>query len=41
MEASASMLESLGVDPLMTRSTVQSLRRVQGDGVPEVPAQTA
>jgi 3-hydroxyisobutyrate dehydrogenase-like beta-hydroxyacid dehydrogenase len=41
MEASASMLESLGVDPLMTRSTVLSLRRVQGDGVPEVPAQTA
>ena len=41
MEASASMLASLGVDPLMTRSTVESLRRVQTDGVPEVPAQTA
>jgi 3-hydroxyisobutyrate dehydrogenase-like beta-hydroxyacid dehydrogenase len=41
MQASASMLESLGVDPLMTRSTVASLRRVEADGVPEVPAQTA
>ncbi len=34
------MLESLGVDPLMTRATVESLRRVLADGVPEVPAQT-
>jgi 3-hydroxyisobutyrate dehydrogenase-like beta-hydroxyacid dehydrogenase len=41
MQASASMLESLGVEPLMTRSTVESLRRVVADGVPEVPAQTA
>jgi 3-hydroxyisobutyrate dehydrogenase-like beta-hydroxyacid dehydrogenase len=41
MQASASMLESLGVDPVMTRSTVESLRRVEADGVPEVPAQTA
>jgi hypothetical protein len=39
MQASASMLESLGVEPLMTRSTVESLRRVLADGVPEVPGQ--
>jgi 3-hydroxyisobutyrate dehydrogenase len=40
MQASASMLESLGVDPLMTRSTVESLLRVVSDGVPEVPVQS-
>jgi 3-hydroxyisobutyrate dehydrogenase-like beta-hydroxyacid dehydrogenase len=37
MEACAAMLESLGVDPLMTRATVESLRRAVADGVPEVP----
>jgi 3-hydroxyisobutyrate dehydrogenase-like beta-hydroxyacid dehydrogenase len=37
MEASAAMLESLGVDPVMTRATVESLRRAVADGVPEVP----
>jgi 3-hydroxyisobutyrate dehydrogenase len=37
MEACAAMLESLGVDPLMTRATVESLRRVVADGVPNVP----
>jgi 3-hydroxyisobutyrate dehydrogenase len=41
MQASASMLEALGVDPLMTRSTVESLVRVVSDGVPEVPLHTA
>jgi 3-hydroxyisobutyrate dehydrogenase len=41
MQASASMLESLGVDPLMTRATVESLRMVLAEGVPEVPAQSA
>ena len=41
MQASASMLDSLGVDPVMTRATVESLRRVLADGVPAVPALTA
>ncbi len=35
------MLEALGVDPVMTRSTVEALRRVAVAGVPEVPDQTA
>jgi 3-hydroxyisobutyrate dehydrogenase-like beta-hydroxyacid dehydrogenase len=37
MEACAEMLESLGVDPLMTRATVESLRRAVAEGVPSVP----
>jgi 3-hydroxyisobutyrate dehydrogenase-like beta-hydroxyacid dehydrogenase len=37
MEACQSLLESLGVDPVMTRSTVESLRRVPADGVPALP----
>jgi 3-hydroxyisobutyrate dehydrogenase-like beta-hydroxyacid dehydrogenase len=37
MEACASLLESLGVDPVMTRATIESLRRVVADGVPAVP----
>jgi 3-hydroxyisobutyrate dehydrogenase-like beta-hydroxyacid dehydrogenase len=37
MEACATMLESLGVDPLMTRATVESLRRAVAEGVPDVP----
>ncbi len=37
MEASRDLLESLGVDPVMTRSTVESLRRVPTEGVPELP----
>ncbi len=37
MECSQAMLESLGVDPLMTRSTVESLRRVPHVGVPAIP----
>lgn len=37
MEASAAMLEELGVDPLMTRSTIESLRRVMSDGLPAIP----
>jgi 3-hydroxyisobutyrate dehydrogenase-like beta-hydroxyacid dehydrogenase len=41
MEASAAMLESLGVDPVMTRSTVEALRGVAVLGVPEVRAQTS
>jgi 3-hydroxyisobutyrate dehydrogenase-like beta-hydroxyacid dehydrogenase len=37
MEASAALLVELGVDPLMTRSTVESLRRVMRDGLPGIP----
>jgi 3-hydroxyisobutyrate dehydrogenase-like beta-hydroxyacid dehydrogenase len=37
MEACQSLLGSLGIDPVMTRSTVESLRRVPVDGVPVVP----
>jgi 3-hydroxyisobutyrate dehydrogenase-like beta-hydroxyacid dehydrogenase len=41
MEACAAMLDGLGVEPVMTRSTVETLRRVLATGVPEVPRQTA
>ncbi len=41
MEACAEMLDALGVEPVMTRSTVDALRRVLAAGVPEVPRQTA
>jgi 3-hydroxyisobutyrate dehydrogenase-like beta-hydroxyacid dehydrogenase len=41
MEACAAMLESLGVDPVMTRSTVEALRRVGLLGVPKVADHTA
>jgi 3-hydroxyisobutyrate dehydrogenase-like beta-hydroxyacid dehydrogenase len=37
MEASVALLEELGVDPIMTRSTVQSHKRVLQQGVPPVP----
>jgi 3-hydroxyisobutyrate dehydrogenase-like beta-hydroxyacid dehydrogenase len=37
MEASMTLLEELGVDPIMTRSTVQSHRQVLKNGVPEIP----
>lgn len=37
MEASAALLADLGVDPVMTRSTIESLRRVTGDGIPDIP----
>jgi len=37
MEASVALLEELGVDPIMTRSTVQSHKRVLEHGVPPVP----
>jgi 3-hydroxyisobutyrate dehydrogenase len=37
MEASQALLEEIGVDPLMTRSTVESLRRVPETGLPELP----
>jgi 3-hydroxyisobutyrate dehydrogenase-like beta-hydroxyacid dehydrogenase len=38
MEASAALLAELGVDPLMTRSTVESLRRIAEEGLPPLPA---
>ncbi len=37
MEAAAELLTDLGVDPLMTRSTVENLRRVPIDGLPPLP----
>lgn len=37
MQASAAMLEELGIDPLMTRSTIASLHRVIRDGLPDIP----
>jgi 3-hydroxyisobutyrate dehydrogenase-like beta-hydroxyacid dehydrogenase len=37
MEATVALLEELGVEPLMTSATVESLRRLDVDGVPPVP----
>ena len=37
MEAAAELLTDLGVDPVMTRATVESLRRVPTDGLPKLP----
>jgi 3-hydroxyisobutyrate dehydrogenase-like beta-hydroxyacid dehydrogenase len=37
MEAAAELLADLGVDPVMTAATVESLRRVPAEGVPPVP----
>ena len=37
MEAAAEPLTDLGIDPVMTRSTVESLRRVPTDGLPKLP----
>lgn len=37
MECTAELLQDLGVDPLMTRSTVESLRRVLAEGIPVIP----
>ncbi len=38
MEASGQLLEDLGVDPVMTRSTAESLRRMATEELPELPA---
>jgi 3-hydroxyisobutyrate dehydrogenase-like beta-hydroxyacid dehydrogenase len=38
MEAAVALLDSLGVEPVMTKATVERLRRVARDGVPDVPA---
>jgi 3-hydroxyisobutyrate dehydrogenase-like beta-hydroxyacid dehydrogenase len=37
MEASVQLLEELGVDPVMTRGTVENLRRVLVQGLPDIP----
>ena len=37
MEASAQLLEELGVEPVMTRGTVENLRRVLEHGLPRIP----
>lgn len=37
MEASMAMLNELGVDPIMTRATVENLRRIPEEGIPEIP----
>jgi len=38
MEASGALLAELGVDPLMTRATIESLRRITAEGLPDLPA---
>jgi len=38
MEACASLLEELGVDPVLTRATAESLRRLPSEGIPNVPS---
>ncbi len=38
MEAAAELLADLGVDPLLTAATVESLRRVPYEGVPATPS---
>jgi 3-hydroxyisobutyrate dehydrogenase-like beta-hydroxyacid dehydrogenase len=37
MEAAAELLVDLGIDPVMTRSTAESLRRVPTEGLPPLP----
>ena len=37
MEAAQALLEELGVDPVMTRATVENLRRIPEDGMPVIP----
>lgn len=37
MEAAQALLEDLGVDPVMTRATVENLRRIPDDGMPAIP----
>ena len=37
MEACEAQLISLGVDPVMTRATVETLRRTPAEGVPDLP----
>ena len=37
VEAATELLESLGTEPLMTRVTTESLRRMPAEGLPELP----
>jgi 3-hydroxyisobutyrate dehydrogenase-like beta-hydroxyacid dehydrogenase len=37
MEAATTQLQELGVDPLLTRSTVENLRRIPHEGIPAIP----
>ena len=37
MEAAAQLLQDLGVEPVMTRGTVENLQRVLEDGLPPIP----
>ena len=37
MEASLAMLNDLGVEPVMTRATVENIRRISTDGLPRIP----
>lgn len=39
MEASEELLTDLGVEPVMTRSTVQSLKNVLQEGLPKIPVE--
>jgi 3-hydroxyisobutyrate dehydrogenase-like beta-hydroxyacid dehydrogenase len=37
MEASMNLLIDLGIEPLMTRSTIENLRRIPDEGMPAIP----
>lgn len=37
MEAAGSLLEDLGIDPVMTRGTIENLQRVLEQGLPRIP----
>ena len=37
MEASATLLADLGIEPIMTRATVENLRRMPDEGLPDIP----
>jgi 3-hydroxyisobutyrate dehydrogenase-like beta-hydroxyacid dehydrogenase len=38
MESTVALLEELGIDPVMTRATVENLRRIPDEGVPRLPS---
>jgi hypothetical protein len=40
MEASTALLQELGVEPVMTRSTVQSHEQVLEQGIPTIPGKS-
>jgi 3-hydroxyisobutyrate dehydrogenase-like beta-hydroxyacid dehydrogenase len=37
MEAALAMLQELGVEPIMTRATVENLRHIPQQGLPQIP----